>query len=133
MGKTINLQPWLNYFELLKTFEKGAYLEMQEGKHEAYITLPAACLLALDRKITNVQIGDILVGMPRVLRHIRAYAAWLSRRGKDYMAVPFALHIVEEKEPHDLLHTLVISSERKWWRLWMPHDSINVISYTDET
>ena len=39
--KKKNLQPWLDYFDMLQTYIQGGFLEMLPAANEAYITEPA--------------------------------------------------------------------------------------------
>lgn len=139
MLKTIvrNLQPWLDYFRMLQRYEHDGFLQMEAEKHEAYITRAALCTLSADGPvILGKDIEDwkfaarrLMKDVPKVVRRIRSYGAWLSRRGGDDLSHPFALHVVQEDEPHDLLYTVIITSRRRWWKLWMWHDSYDVIRY----
>jgi hypothetical protein len=62
-------------------------------------------------------------------QRIRAYAWWRSH-GEDYLAQPFALHVVKTDEPHDLLCTVLLTYRRVWWKLWLGKaDKVEVISY----
>lgn len=119
-----NLQPWLDYFSMLQVYEGRGFLEMTPDKREAYVTQAA---------LYAVTPGDDpyrqLASMAATIRRIRAYAAWRSREGKDYLKDSFAVHIVKDDEPHDLLWTVLITSRRVWWRLWTWHDHIEVIDY----
>ena len=129
-SKTKDLQPWLDYFEMLQTYEAKGFLDMKADKHEAYITEPALFALSSAKDLRDAWQRALAVeGMTVVQRRIRAYAGWKSMHGGDYLSRPFALHVVKDAYPHDLLYTLVITSRRRWWKLWMWHDSIEVISY----
>ena len=41
MSKRKFLQPWLDYFDMLHTYEQKGYLEVKPDKHEAFITRAA--------------------------------------------------------------------------------------------
>ena len=132
MSKRKNLQPWLDYFEVLQSYEGNGYLEVDAEKHEAYVTLPALLTLAGfdDEAIHKLAaMARSTRAVVSVLRNIRTYAGWKSQHGGDYLAHGFALHVVKDDTPHDLLYTLVITSRRRWWKLWMWSDSIEVIEY----
>ena len=45
-GKWKNLEPWLDYFDMLNTYVKAGYLEVFPSLAEAYITEPALMTLA---------------------------------------------------------------------------------------
>jgi hypothetical protein len=131
MAKIKNLQSWLDYFSMLQTYEENGFLEINPEKHEVYVTQPALYNLAgFD------ETGDILEerfrllrSLAQVMRRLRAYAAFKSRHGYDYFRLPFAVHIVKADAPHDLLHTVLLSVRRPWWRLWLPSDKYEIISY----
>lgn len=129
-AKKKNLQPWLDYFEMLQTYETKGLLEMKPDKHEAYITEPALFALTKAKDLMDAwQRALAACETPIVLRRIRTYAGWKSLHDDGYLSRPFALHVVRDEEPHDLLYTIVITSRRRWWKLWMWHDSIEIIEY----
>ena len=92
-----------------------------------------------------------------LVRHLRTYAAYLAAHAEglstfdprvgydptqplpkiptgpltEYLRQPFALNVVQPDEPHDPLYTLLIETRRTWWRLWLPHDHIEVIAYDE--
>lgn len=136
MKKIRNLQPWLDYFEMLHQFEKDGFLQADAEKHEAYVTRAALFTVAgcdgdpaslADRSFRSISRRTKAVAS--AVRRLRAYAAWLSRKGGDYLSHLFALHVVQEEDPHDLLFTIILTSRRRWWKLWMWHDHFEVISY----
>jgi len=47
-----------------------------------------------------------------------------------YFSQPFALHIVKEDYPHDLLLTLLLQQKRTWYG--RTKDTIEVIDYTEQ-
>lgn len=124
MKKRKSLQPWLDYFEMLCAYEKHGFLEMKPDKHEAYIT--RAALFTLSAKGERVVASnDILV----VASRLRAYASYLSASCADYNKYAFAIHVVKEDEPHDLLCTLLLTRSSVWWRLLGKTDKVDVINY----
>lgn len=133
MGKVRNLQPWIEYFRLLQRYEQCGYLEMKAEGHEAYVTQAALCALAAggEERITDAaRLMSVLAkGVPAILRRLRSYGAWQSREGMDYMNRPFAMNVVKDDRPHDLLYTMVVTSRRRWWKLWMWHDKIDITIY----
>lgn len=126
MTKTTDLQPWLDYFDLLGTYERKGFIEVMPDKHEAYVTQPAIFTLAdadvHERLQTAKAVFDVAL-------RIRAYAAWQSQEGQPYLKQNFALHVVEPEHPHNLLYTLLLTQTRRWLRLWRKTDSIEVITY----
>jgi len=126
MTKTTDLQPWLDYFDMLRTYEQKGYLEVMPDKHEAYVTHPTIFTLAGADVYKRLQTAKAV--FETALR-IRAYAAWRSQEGQPYLEKNFAIHIVESEHPHDLIHTLLLTRSRRWWKFWRKTDSVEVISY----
>lgn len=127
MARKKNLQPFLDYFKMLQTYEQQGYLETSPEKHEAYITMPAFMTLLQITSSDIVQLQRIPLD---ALYNIRAYAAWKSQTGTDYLSWNFALHIVGADAPHDIVITLLMTRKRKWYRLWRKTDCVETISYT---
>lgn len=125
MARHKDLQPWLDYFELLRTYEQKGFLEMLPDKHEAYITQPALHAISDGDVEEQLSSGTVLV----TARRIRTYAAWKSQHGGDYLSHPFALHVVGEEFPHDLLYTLLLTRRRVWWKFGFKAEHIEVIDY----
>ena len=125
MTKTNDLQPWLDYFGMLRTYEQKGFLEVMPDKHEAYITQPA--LHALSEGDDPQE--QVAKAIPETVLRIRAYAGWKSQEGEPYLKQNFALHVVEPEHPHDLIYTLLLTQTRRWIRLWRKTDSIEVITY----
>ena len=128
-----NLQPWLDYFEMLQAYEQKGFLEVLPEKHEAYMTQTALLTLsAVEGKDGTLAPRDMLrmlSGVVKSVRRIRTYAGWKSQHGGDYLSRPFAMHVVRDDEPHDLLHTILLTRKRTWRRLWMKAESVEVIDY----
>ena len=131
-----NLQPWLDYFEMLHSYEENGYMNVLPEKHEAYVTLPALLTItgyddagdaAADRSLQAVL--RLMRVVRSAVRRIRTYAGWKSQHGGDYLVRPFALHVVEDEMPHDLLCTMLLTRRRVWWKLWTKADRIEVIGY----
>lgn len=131
MAKIKNLQPWLDYFSMLQTYEEKGFLEINPEKHEVYVTQPALYTMAGVNEAGDVleERFRLLRSLAQVMRRLRAYAAFKSRHGYDYIRLPFAVHIVKADAPHDLLHTVLLSVRHPWWRLWLPSDKYEIISY----
>ncbi len=131
MTRIRNLQPWLDYFSMLHTYEEKGFLEINAEKHEAYVTQPALYTMAGVNEAGDIleERFHLLRSLAQVMRRLRAYAAFKSRHGYDYIRQPFSVHIVKAEEPHDLLHTVLLSVRRPWWRLWLPSDKYEIISY----
>lgn len=127
-----DLQPWVEYFSMLQTYENQGYLQCEPGKNEAYVTQPALYTLSgcdFSNPETGIDIPGTLRSVKRLARRLRAYVGWKSQRGEVILSHPFALHVVKSEEPHDPLFTLLVTTSRKWWKLWMRHDATEVITY----
>lgn len=130
-----NLQPWLDYFDLLRSHIEMGYLEVKPDDHEAYITLPA--LLAMSPTDDPLSALD---GVPATITGIRTYAAFLhsaqnaatQEQPDDYFRRTFALHVVKPEQPHDLLYTLLMTKQRSWRHLFIEEDHIELIDYTSD-
>lgn len=125
--KRNNLQPWLEYFNMLYAYEDKGLLDVFPEKHEAYITQAA---------VHAVSDGDdpvrqLAKAVPDTLKRIRAYAGWRSREGAGYLSRAFALHVVRDDAPHDLLYTLLLVRRRVWWKLWRLTDTVEAVTYDD--
>lgn len=128
MKKTVDLQPYLEYFKMLTEYEKAGYLEMQHAKHEAFVSQPG---------LHAMSSGDdpslqVMESIPLTAKALRAYAAWKSQEGTAYTEKPFAVHVVKDEKPHDLLYTLLLTRRRTWKYLWLRKERIEVISYSDK-
>ena len=118
-----DLQPWLDYFEMLQQYEQRGFLDVQAKKHEAYVTQPALhAMTEGDDPQEQLRSGAIA----KTVRRIRAFAGYKSQEEKDYLKQNFAVHVVQDTEPHDLLYTVLMS--RRHWPLY-PKDKIEVIDY----
>ena len=122
-----DFQPWLDYFDMLRSYEQKGYLEVLPEKHEAYITRAALSTLS-----DYSGLNQLANGIINTAKHIRAYAGWMCQQGNDYLQHPFALHVVKEEHPHDLVYTLLLTRQRKWYCFWRMKDCIEVITYTKE-
>ena len=126
MGKRKNLQPWLDYFRMLQTYEEKGFLQMEPEKNEAYVTASALATLAG----TAGQSGAVL---PRdyagVIRRIRVYAGWMRRDGKVSLDRPFAMHVVNDGTSHDPVCTVLLTRRRRWWSLWRLTDEFEFVEY----
>jgi len=151
MAKYKSLQPWLDYFDLLHTYEQKGYLEVKPDKHEAYITRAALYTLSPTPSIPGGEGVAADTHIIETVRHIRAYTAYLSAVSvgakypaelsdegvtappipaselKECMDQPFALHIVKEEAPHDLLCTLLLTRKRNW--LGIKREKVEAINY----
>ena len=148
-----DLQPWLDYFELLHNYEQRGLLELHADKHECYVTQSALHAMTPGddpaEQLRNGAIAD-------TLRHLRTYAAyrWAPAVGQQhpvdindpdaeipiipieeltaYFSHPFALHVVQEEPPHDLLFTMLLTQQRSWRTAWRTREKIEVIDYTSK-
>ena len=120
-----NLQPWLDYFDMLQVYEETGFLEVQPDKRDAYVTQPALHALSVGDDPSSQSPKAIL----STVRRICAYAGWKSQQGGGFLDDGFALHVVKDQSPYDLLYTILLTRRRKWWRLWCKTDSVDVIEY----
>ena len=122
MGKKrINLQPWLDYFSMLRSYESNGFLEVQTDKHEAYVTQPA--LHAMSEGSDPVE--QLREAVPESARRIRTYAAFRSCV-EGYAEEPFAIHVVTADKPYSILYTMLLTVRRRWLR---QKEHIEIIDY----
>lgn len=119
--KWINIQPWLDYFNMLRIYEDKGFLEIQEDKHEAYVTQSA--LHAMSEGSDPVE--QLKTAVPESARRILTYAAFRSQE-EGYAFKPFALHVVTHDKPHDILYTMLLTVRRRWLR---KKEHIEIIDY----
>ena len=140
--KKTNLQPWLDYFKMLQRYEQEGFLQMNPKEHEAYITRAALLTLAgIDAEdVQSAAVPQKLPNLADTLSRLRAYAGWKAAAADpsaishqpSYISAPFAVHIVKEDYPHDLLLTLLLTQKRSWRTAWRTVDTIEVIDYTEK-
>ena len=139
-NKHQDLQPWLDYFKLLQRYEQKGFLEIKPQEHEAYITRAALLTLAnIDAEdVQSAAISSQPEALAATLSRLRAYAGWKAAAADpsaishqpSYISAPFAVHIVKEDYPHDLLLTLLLQQKRAWYG--RRKDTIEVIDYTEK-
>ncbi len=137
MAKHEDLQPWVDYFDMLGAYEEKGFLLVKPAEHEAYVTQPALCTLSALASQIDVTPGNAALlqqrlaeDMPDILRRIRAYAGWKSGQEYGYLTVPFILHVVQPDAPHDLICTFLMTPRRRWWLMpWKKADHIEIIKY----
>jgi len=127
MSKRKSLQPWLEYFDMLHTYEQKGYLEVKPEKHEAYITRAALCTLSPTPALPEGEGGAADTRVLDTARRLRIYAAYRSSSDADYDKYAFALHVVKEEPPHDVLCTLLLTRKRNW--LGIRRERVEVINY----
>lgn len=156
--KKTNLQPWLYYFKMLQRYEAKGFLEIKPAEHEAYVTRAALLTLAgIDAEdVQSAAVSSQPEALADTLSRLRTYAAyrWAPAVGQQhpvdindpdaeipvipieeltaYFSQPFAVHIVKEDYPHDLLLTLLLQQKRSWRTAWRTVDTIEVIDYTEK-
>jgi hypothetical protein len=154
-SKYQDLTPWLDYLDMLQWYEQEGFLQMNPKKHEAYITRTALLTLAgIDAEdVQSAAISSQPEALADTLSRLRAYAAyrWAPAVGQQhpadmndpaaplpvipeaeltaYFSQPFAIHIVKEDYPHDLLLTLLLQQKRSWYG--RRKDVIEVIDYNE--
>ena len=77
-NKHQDLQPWLDYFEMLQQYEAKGFLQTNPKEHEAYITRAALLTLA---NIDAVDIQPVTSSLSDekfidLISILRAYAGW---------------------------------------------------------
>ena len=154
--KKTNLQPWLDYFKMLQQYEQKGFLQMNPKEHEAYVTRAALLTLAGigAEDVQSAAISSQPEALADTLSRIRAYAAYRSAPSVGqqhpadmndpaaplpaipeaeltaYLSQPFAVHVVKEDYPHDLLLTLLLQQKRAWYG--RRKDTIEAIDYTEK-
>jgi len=158
-NKHQDLQPWLDYFKMLQRYEQKGFLEVKPQEHEAYITRAALLTLVpevesfkfqdssepTDSKAASAQPETLNLKLETndkilvaLLSRLRAYASWKAAAADpsaishqpSYISAPFAIHIVKEDYPHDLLLTLLLQQKRAWYG--RRKETIEVIDYTEK-
>ena len=131
-----DLQPWLDYFGMLRTYEEKGFLEVKPDRHEAYVTQAALMtLLGIGEPVRAEDVDGqkrLVRASEEFQRRLRAYAAWKNTDGAGYLTWDFAMHIVKDDHPHDLLCTVVLSCRRTWRGLWMIRETFDTISYDEK-
>lgn len=127
MSKPTNLQPWLEYFQMLQAYTKKGLLQMQPDKHECYATLTALHAMTPGTDPAEQLRNGAIAKTARRLRVYGAFLSGLSAMG--YYKHSFAVHVVGDDEPHDPLYTMLLSRRKHWWRFWQRKDKIEVINY----
>ena len=151
-----NLQPLLDYFKMLQQYEAKGFLEIKPQEHEAYVTRAALLTLTgidavVVQPVTSSLSDEKLIDLISILRAYAAYR-WVPAVGQQhpvdindpdaekpviptekltaYFSQPFAVHIVKEDYPHDLLLTLLLQQKRSWYG--RRKETIEVIDYTEQ-
>lgn len=124
--KLKSVQACLEYFKLLQRYQAEGLLEVKTADHEAYVTQPAIHAMSEGSNVLEQLKGAI----QDTVRHIRTYAAWKSMEGEEYLSQSFAVHVVKDESPHDLLYTIILSRRRVWWKLWSMEDTFDVVDYS---
>ena len=131
-----DLSPWMAYIDMLNTYEEKGYLEVAAEKGEAYITQPALFSIAgvsfSTRELGHgIEMRYVMEAIGHTALRIKAYVGWKSQQGCAFLDKPFALHVVKDENPHDMLYTLLVTRHRVWWKLWKKTDRIEVIYYQE--
>jgi hypothetical protein len=110
-----DLQPWLDYFAMLRRHEREGFLQMKAGDHEAYVTQPSLHAMTPGDDPTQQALSGAL---GETCVHLLNYAAYLSQQGIGYTKQPFAVNVVQAQAPYDPLYTIVISRQTNPLRRW---------------
>lgn len=117
------MQPWVDYFEMLRANVESGFLQMSVAKHEAFVTQPAIHAMSEgDDPAKQIEDGSVLQTAHRIF----TYAAWLSGEGDGYRHKPFAVHVVKADEPHDMIYTILFTRVLRFFK-WK--EKVEIISY----
>lgn len=125
MSKTVDLQPWLSYFEMIRRYERAGFVEMMIDNHEAYITHASIYAITPGNDVKNQTPYAVI----ETCRRLRAYAGYLAQHGVEYLTQPFYVHIMQDDRLHDPIFTVLISQKRRWWWPWKKNECIDIIKY----
>lgn len=118
-----DLQPWVDYFEMLRANVESGFLQMSVVKHEAFVTQPGIHAMSEgDDPAKQIENGSVLQTAHRIF----TYAAWLSGEGDGYRHKPFAVHVVKPDEPHDMIYTILFTRVLRFFK-WK--EKVEVINY----
>lgn len=118
-----DLQPWVDYFEMLRANVESGFLQMSVVKHEAFVTQPGIHAMSEgDDPEKQIEDGSVLQTAHRIF----IYAAWLSGEGDGYRHKPFAVHVVKPDEPHDMIYTILFTRVLRFFK-WK--EKVEVINY----
>lgn len=121
--KHSDISPFLEYFSMLSEYLDKGFLQIDVAKHEVFVTQPAIHALSPGNdpaeQLRNGAIAHTALSL-------RAWAAWMSGEGNDYMKRNFSVHVVKDEEPHDLIFTLLFSQSRGIFRT---KPKVEVITY----
>ena len=121
--KLSDISPFLDYFSMLSEYLDKGFLQIDVAKHEVDVTQPALHALSPGNDpAEQLRNGAI----ERTALRLRAWAAWMSGEGNDYMKRNFSVHVVKDEEPHDLIFTLLFSQPRGIFRT---KPKVEVITY----
>lgn len=127
-----DLNPLIQYFKKLHAYECGGFLDVMKEKREAYITRAALLtLMGVDETDIVGGFADQQVPMTvisTILQLLRGYAGFLSQQGKKYLEGNFALHVVGDDPPHDLVLTLLLTTRKRRFLPGMK-ETVEVIDY----
>ena len=121
--KRSDLHPFLDYFSMLSEYVEKGYMQLDVKEHAVYITQPAIHAMSPGND-PAVQLRD--GSIENTAFRIRAYAAWLSGEGNDYLDRNFAVHVVKDEEPYDLMYTILLSKSS---RLFGAKTKVQLITY----
>lgn len=119
-----DLQPWLDYFDMLREYVNDGFLQVAVEQHECFVTQSALHAMSDgSNPLLHIRNGTI----EKTAQRLRTYAAWLSAEGEGYMREPFAVNVVRHDEPHDPVYTILLTQKRRMVK-W--NEKIEIIIYT---
>lgn len=118
-----DLQPWLDYFEMLKAYVNDEYLQMDVERHECFVIQSAIHAMSDgDNPMIQMRDGSI----EKTARRLRAFAGWKSCEGASYLHQQFAVHVVADEGKHDPLYTILLTMKHHLWK-WV--EKTDVVIY----
>ena len=121
--KRKDVQPWVDYFEMLRANVESGFLQMSVVKQEAFVTQPGIHAMSEgDDPEKQIEDGSVLQTAHRIF----TYAAWLSGEGNGYHHKSFAVHVVKDTEPHDMIYTILFTRVLRFFK-WK--EKVEVINY----
>lgn len=126
--KEKDLQPWYDFFDLLRNYVKKGLMEIKDDCQEAYIT--EAALYALSPENAQDE-SSMAKAALQTAWYISIYAGWLSMEGRSRAGKTFALHVVGNEAPHDIVCSILVTERRRWWNLWQRKQEYEIITYND--
>lgn len=140
-----DVQPWLEYFDMLQRHIESGYLDVNLKSHAAYITHTALHAISGTENMVQLmeeyrkrkakrELGNLAASMWFELRttakRIHTYYEYLATTLSVRVSkAPFPVYVVADDYPHDLLYTILVTRRRLWWCPWRKKDVCEIITY----